>query len=557
MAISHIQTATTDTPVDACVEVERPDDKPLLLVDMTRRDEVVTSVASLLEGEPTLYERGVVVQVVDDRVAGEPVARPVTPDVISHLVHQRSRPYRIAHTRNGDVERDTELPGRVGATYLALRGCGKLRPLDGITSAPLLSDEGSIVCRDGYDPATRMLCVGVPDVAPAVPANPTRAEAEAALLRLRQRLATFPFADAETLLGKDGVHVVDTSRPPAADESAALAALLTAVVRPSLHRAPGLLLTGAPYSGSGVGKGLLVRMMCRVAFGKEPSAVTAGHDKEEMDKRLVAMLVGGQQVLFLDNVNSAALKSDLLASAITETPARVRVLGSSQLVLLNASSLIMITGNGLSVSEDLARRFLLVELDAHTENPESRKFRGDIKAEVTRDRLVLLSAALTIWRWGRQQGDALVRGQPFGSFEQWSRWVRDPLLALGCADPIERVARMKEDDHRREQVADAWAVWWKRHGSKSLAVADLHDDVRKIIDPQDRGRQYVSAWLTRHVNARVGGFHLVRQRPVGHWGHSTYALRRLVPAEEKASANGHAVHHPTSDPFGAQEEIEI
>jgi hypothetical protein len=48
------------------------------------------------------------------------------------------------------------------------------------------------------------------------------------------------------------------------------------------------------------------------------------------------------------------------------------------------------------VSEDLARRFLLVELDAHMENPESGKFRGDIKAEVTRDRLVLLGAA----RWG-------------------------------------------------------------------------------------------------------------------------------------------------------------
>jgi hypothetical protein len=91
---------------------------------MTRRDEVVTSVARLLEGEPTLYERGVVVQVVQDRVAGEPVARPVTPDVVSHLVHQRSRPYSIARTRNGE-ERDTELPERVGRTYLALRGCGR------------------------------------------------------------------------------------------------------------------------------------------------------------------------------------------------------------------------------------------------------------------------------------------------------------------------------------------------------------------------------------------------------------------------------------------------
>jgi hypothetical protein len=540
------------------IEHEEADGKPRLLVDMSRRDEVVDAVAELLVSETTLYERGIVVQVIDDRVAGEPIARPVTSDVVSHLVHQRSRPYRIARTPGGElVERDTELPGRIGSTYLDLRGCGKLRPLNGITSAPLLSDDGRIVCRDGYDPATGMLCVGVPEVGDAVPANPSRADAERALLILRRRLSTFPFGDAETVLGEDGVHAVDTGQPPAADESAALAALLTAVVRPSLPRAPGSLFTGAPYSGSGVGKGLLVRVMCRVAYGKEPAAVTAGHDTDEMDKRLVAMLIGGQQVLFLDNVNSSALKSDLLASAITETPARVRVLGSSQLVSLNSASLIMITGNGLSVSEDLARRFLLIELDAHVEDPEARTFKGDIKAEVVRDRLVLLGAVLTIWRWGRQQGEVLDRGQPFGSFEQWACWVRDPLLALGCTDPVERVARMKQNDHRRQQVADTYALWWKRHGSKPVAVADLDVDVRNIIDPQNRGRQYLAAWLGRHVGARVGGFHLVRQRPVGHWGHSTYVLHRLVAGEEEARTNGHAAQHPTSDPFGTQEEVEI
>ena len=44
----------------------------------------------------------------------------------------------------------------------------------------------------------------------------------------------------------------------------------------------------------------------------------------------------GQSALFLDNLNNTAFKSDLLASAITERPARVRVLGKSQMVPLNA-----------------------------------------------------------------------------------------------------------------------------------------------------------------------------------------------------------------------------
>jgi hypothetical protein len=79
--------------------------------------------------------------------------------------------------------------------------------------------------------------------------------------------------------------------------------------------------------------------MRKIAFGNEPAAVSAGHQTEEMDKRIVAMLVGRQPVLFLDNVNSAALRSDTLASNIMESPARVRVLSSSQLGSLNAASL--------------------------------------------------------------------------------------------------------------------------------------------------------------------------------------------------------------------------
>ena len=44
---------------------------------------------------------------------------------------------------------------------------------------------------------------------------------------------------------------------------------------------------------------------------------------------------------------------------------------------------------------------------------------------------------------------AMEVGLPLGSFEQWCKWVRDPLLALGCHDPAERVNEAKERDGRR------------------------------------------------------------------------------------------------------------
>jgi hypothetical protein len=95
-------------------------------------------------------------------------------------------------------------------------------------------------------------------------------------------------------------------------------------------------------------------------------------------------LIGGGPALFLDNLNNTSFKSNLPASAITERPASVRILGESQMVPLNASSFVILTGNALTVSEDLARRFIEVVFDAGTEDPEERSFPVDIKAAVAR-----------------------------------------------------------------------------------------------------------------------------------------------------------------------------
>ena len=231
----------------------------------------------------------------------------------------------------------------------------------------------------------------MPDLSGLIPDVPTRDTAEAALQLIRETFRTFCYADAETLVDPSGITVVDTSKPPRRDESSFLAALLTAVCRPSLYSAPGVLMRAAPMSGAGAGKGLLARCICVIAFGRDPHAVTSGATPEELEKRIAAELMGGGPVLFLDNLNNTAFKSDLLASAITERPARVRLLGKSQMVPLNASALVILTGNGLSVSEDLARRFIMVEFDPRTEDPEARQFKSDIRAEVRKRRNELLA----------------------------------------------------------------------------------------------------------------------------------------------------------------------
>lgn len=521
-------------------------DKPRLLIQPADPHISVAALRDILAADQELFDRGMPVRLVRDPVRGGLQAHFMTPEGIVLKAHSVARPYKI--TKTGEAV-DARMPRDLAAMYLDCRGDWKLPVLNGVSSAPLLRDDGEIFAKNGYDAATGMFLEQMPDLAGLLPDRPTSVEAAAALMLLRETFKTFCFSDAPVIQNEGGSRVVDTAKPPARDESAFLHALLTAVARPSLKLAPGILIGAAAISGAGSGKGLLARCMCSIAFGHQPHAVTGGASAEEVEKRIAAELMGGSSALFLDNLNNTNFKSDLLASAITERPARVRLLGKSQMVDLNASAFVVLTGNGLSVSEDLARRFLSIELDAGSESPEARKFTGDILAEVSGRRKELLAAALTIWRWGRQT-PGLEAGLPLGSFEQWCHWIRDPLLALGCVDPAQRVSEAKERDGRRELVGEVYSTWWAHHGNQAVLASELHDAVAQVIDPHGRGRQFIASFLGRLVQTRMAGFVLTRQRPSGHWGAASYALVRTDDGQEHRGHRGHVDGHPLDSERG-------
>ena len=517
--------------------------KPRLLVDPTDPEVTIDAMTAILAASGELCDRGVPVQITHDQMKAGTVLRPITADALVLLVHRLARPYSVKVTEDGEVkERNARLPRTSAVMYLDSYGKWELPPLNGIASTPMLREDGSLYCADGYDPGSGMWCEGMPNVELLVPTSPTRAEAEGALGRLRGFFKTFCFADSlRTEDAETGLTVTDVTQPPGADEGAFLNALLTAVCRPSLHLAPGVVVKAASVSGAGAGKGLLARCMCLIAFGREPHAVTAGGSREELEKRISAELIEGGPTLFLDNLNNqASFKSDLLASAITERPSRVRILGKSQMALLNASAQVILTGNGLSVSEDLARRFLTIELDPGVEDPEARSFPGDIRQEALERRPELLAAALTIWRWGRQADFAA--GRSLGSFEDWCRWVRDPLLALGCPDPALRVSEAKQRDTQRQSVADLFEAWDRHHGDALVAQADLHAEICSLLAPKNPSRQAISAALSRLDGTRLAGYVLTRHKSDAKWAAARYQLQRndrhdASPSSAQAGAN--------------------
>jgi hypothetical protein len=525
------------------------DGKPRLLIDKGHPHRTVSKLRDILANSGRLYDRGTPVRVVFDHSLGGSVAHSMTADSLALEAHFACQPYVLSREKDTWIERDAPLPPQMARMYLGWRGEWGLPPLNGVTTTPLLSEDGSIRAARGYDTATGLWCERVPDIGDLVPLRPTRAEVEAALALVRDMFKTFCFADAKTTGGSNGVSIVDLRETPGMDESSFLTALLGAVCRPCLDLAPGALFRAASYSGSGAGKGKLARCICAVAYGRQPSAVTAGGSPEELEKRISAALLEGGPAVLLDNFNNVTLHSASLESALTERPAKVRQFRTLDLVTLNALASVFVTGNGVLIAQDLVRRFIPVVLDAHMEDPERRSFSGDILDDAVRQRQELLAALLTIWRYGRL-ADGLLQGIALGSYERWCAWVRDPLLTLGCRDPVERLGEAKARDPFREMVGALFTAWWKHHGSNPQTAHQLNIEVRRIIDPQGRGRQYVAVQLEKLDRTRLWGFVLTRQRGTGLYAVATYALQET--GDDNSTRQSDDTHDADAFPLGSE-----
>lgn len=521
--------------------------KPDLIVHAGDLPATARALRDLFAASGQLFDRDMPVKLMQPADGGPMLAIPLTANNVIIEAHDVCQPVSI--NVKGE-RREVTLPERVARMYLDLRGEWHLPPLAGITTAPLLADDGSVRDALGYDPTTGLWCCKVPPL--ALLGRPRGEDAVQALGLLRQAFKTFPFADAVRCRDWSlGIDVVDLRFPPGRDESAFLAGLLTAICRPSLWLAPGLHVGAPEISGAGTGKGLLVRAICVIAFGIRSRAFTAGHDRQELDKRIAAELVEAAPNLFLDNMNGVVLHSAALASILTERPARVRLLGYTRMVVFNSTAFIAVTGNGLRLSEDLARRFLSCYLDALCEDPEQRPFASGFLETIERRWAELLGAALTIWRYGRQNAAELIRGRSLGSYETWCEWVRDPLLTLGCRDPVERIEEVKARDPRRQQIGELFRTWERCHGVAPVKAADLNPDVQRIIDPQGRGRQYVASRLGSLVGTRSAGFVLTCQPAAGHWDAATYALSRTASdAGDPMEHRDHRGHWGPMPPMG-------
>jgi hypothetical protein len=269
--------------------------KPELIVHSGDLPATARALRDLLATSGCLFDRDMPVKVVQPGGGGAMVAIPLTVNSVVVEAHRLCQPVKISNRRE---HIPITLPDRVARMYLDMVGEWSLPPLVGISPAPILTADGTIRDSVGYDSESGLWCGKVPSL--DLPEHPRREDAAAALGLLRDAFKTFPFADSVRRYDPAlVVEIVNLDQPPGRDESAFLVRLLTSVCRAALWLAPGFLVVAPQVSGAGSGKGLLVRAICAIAYGARPRAFTAGHERQELDKRIAAELVEAAPALFL------------------------------------------------------------------------------------------------------------------------------------------------------------------------------------------------------------------------------------------------------------------
>jgi hypothetical protein len=410
-------------------------------------------------------------------------------------------------------------------TMLDLGSWTTLRPLDAIARAPFLREGGTICDVTGYDPLSRTLYVPSTTY-PSIPEHPTRADALAALARLREPFNEFPWKER-------------------ASESAFVSHILAEAARLALDHCP-MYVYDAPMAGTG--KSTLQEMAARIVHGTEPALRPWVADEDEIRKSIYACLMAGDRSIWLDNVpDGIKIRSAVLETFLTAAVWKDRKLGESFTSAIPNKTVLVASGNNVTPVGALARRSLVVRLDANTENLRERVFKiPNPRRYVMEHRAQLLVDALTIIRAYLDIADLAELGAPvtLPSFESWSRLARDPLIWLGMADPV--VTQLNETDDEMRGVGPVFERLAANFGDRTFTAADMARVVGSLSDTNNELSDAltqmgctepnnpikVGYWL-RASKDRIGsGWKLV------HDGHNRYGVRWCLRKTNGDLTNG-------------------
>lgn len=401
-----------------------------------------------------------------------------------------------------------------------------LPALLGIAITPFVNKNGEIITKTGYY-ETEKTYLDLPASLEnlPVPTHPTTQQVDAARNKLLELFA----ADSDTEY--DGWLFREK-----ADQTHAVAALITNIVRPMLPTSPLFLFNGLQ---PGVGKDALLNTILAIARGKFSQPGTLPQNEEEFRKNIIAQLDNGATAIAYNEAqgsgadDASSLNSAALRSALTATELSDRKLGKTEMLEPENKAIFYALGNNVDVSNDMARRVVPIFLEpVGYDAPENRSnFRIPNPAKYAlENRAELLTAALTLVRHWYAVGQPAPTDVDFtmASFEQWQHVVGGILETAGFEHFLGNVLAVRRESNFAEDLDTSFLYWLDENypnGTSFLArdVAQLLNDAGGLapapfsiskINPPYTSTQVGHA-LKRLRNRNYGGMKLC-PAPVSH-----------------------------------------
>lgn len=434
MGIGECREIVKDYEREAKASQRRAGGKPHFTWLTDRFDDIVERAAALLVADnardPHLFRMSsAVVRLGEDEATNAILTEPVGKQILRQELNRLATWGRM----DAENEKSISCPGDIAEHLINDPELG-LPPLTSIVDAPFFDREGRLILEAGYHAPSFTYHHPRSGLAfdPVSPA-PSAAEIERAReLLLVDVDGDFPFSDGTPGSRSSRAHAV--------------ALKLEMFVRQMIQGQTPIYLIQKPSPGTGAT--LFVNAAAEIGFGSPAVPQAEVHSPEEFRKNLTATLMTGTSLYWLDNVHKR-IDSSSLALATTTEVWRDRILGVSKTVVLPVRCSWIISGNNVELSEELARRAVLIRFDANLERPTERQgFRHpDLIGHIRRNRGALVWACLTLVQaWiaaGRPAGEARL-----ASYEAWSR-VMSGILAIAGMDGL-----LENRDELKEATAD-------------------------------------------------------------------------------------------------------
>ncbi|SEL00357.1 hypothetical protein [Pacificibacter marinus] len=328
---------------------------------------------------------------------------------VSRLDYELSRivaPYAAVETKGFETQKSVQLsPRSLNQIHELL--IDHLPKLSAVVYHPVLRPDGTLIKSAGYDAATG---VYVNNGVSRFPKIETEFDPE----RIEELVKTClkPFREYRFADHRKG-------------RTAMLAAVLTAVLRPAMETAPMIAVTSPEI---GVGKSFIAQALGIIATGDLPKMKSVERsNSSEMRKLLFADLLEQNPVMVYDNMDGA-FRNEVLTSFITTPVWSDRVLGESRTGgSIRNTALLVTNGVNMSFPRGMSRRYLLIDLRPPCDNHITADFGFTPHGEAKLHRPDIIAAALGIAVAARPETHY---GRTLGSFETWTRLVRDPILHL-------------------------------------------------------------------------------------------------------------------------------